>query len=173
RCRYRFAPATGRWASHQTLSSQRCRTYNGNDWVTTRTQGQSANGFQSTMQEVEAKNMGSHVSETIGWLAIAPGTASDGDTLLQGGTTGRAYSNSRSTVSFESGFDTAPALIAKLGSFYGPDTANLRLDTITDTSFGVRVYEEQSLDSEIGHTTESISFLALEGQSGTLEGLSV
>ncbi len=149
------------------------QTYNGNDWVTTRTQGQSATGFQSAMQEVEAKNMGGHVSETIGWLAIAPGTASDGDTLLQGGTTDRAYGNARSTVSFEAGFDTAPALIAKLGSFYGSDTANLRLDSITDTGFGVRVYEEKSLDSEIGHTTEAVSFLALEGQSGTLEGLSV
>lgn len=149
------------------------QTYNGSDWVTTRTTGQSASGFKLAMQEEEALNNGGHVQENIGWLAVEQGTGSDGDTLLQGGTTGRSHSHNRGKVNFEADFNAAPSLIAKLGSFYGPDTANLRLDAINSNSFGVGVHEEQSLDSELNHTTEAVSFLALEGQSGSLSGLSV
>ncbi|MEL6382253.1 MAG: right-handed parallel beta-helix repeat-containing protein [Cyanobacteria bacterium J06626_18] len=147
------------------------QTNNGSDWVTTRTQEPSSQGFQLAMQEEEALNKSGHTKETLGWLAIEQGSASDGDTLLQGGTTGRSHDHNRSQVSFESGFDTAPSLIAKLGSFYGSDTANLRLQNITRHSFGVSVQEETSLDTELSHTTESVSFLALEGKSGSLTGL--
>ncbi len=144
------------------------QTFNESDWVTTRTQGQSSNSFQVAMQEEEARNNGGHATETIGWLAIDQGAAENGDILLQGGTTGRAHNHSRSTVSFSEEFDSTPSVIAKLGSYYGPNTANIRLDSITSTEFGVSVQEEQSLDSEIWHTTESISFLVLEDESGFL-----
>ncbi|MEM9768705.1 MAG: CAP domain-containing protein [Cyanobacteria bacterium P01_D01_bin.71] len=147
------------------------QTDNGSDWVTTRVTGQSATRFSLVMQEEEALNNGAHARETLGWLAIAPGVANDGDTLLQGGTTGRSYTHNRATVNFDARFNMAPSLIAKLGSFYGPDPANLRLDSIGKTSFGVRVAEEQSLDAELNHTQESVAFLALEGSSGSLSGL--
>ena len=148
------------------------QTFAGADWVVTRTRGQSSSSFQIAMQEEEARNGGGHISESIGWLAMDSGNASDGDTLLQAATTGQTYNQSRSTVNFAADFNTAPALIAKLGSYEGADTANLRLDTITSNSFGVRVNEEQSLDSEVNHVSESVSFLALEGQSGVLTGFS-
>ncbi|MEO1299026.1 MAG: glycoside hydrolase family 9 protein, partial [Cyanobacteria bacterium J06636_16] len=149
------------------------QTANGGDWVTTRTTGQSAQAFELAMQEEEALNDSGHAKETLGWLAIAQGTANDGDTLLQGRTTDRSFDSDRATVQFEEAFDTAPTVIAKLGSHYGPDTANLRLDDISRTSFGITVHEEQSLDNELKHTQESVAFLALEGKSGTLTGLSV
>ena len=159
--------------STPTVLSQ-VQTANGGDWVTTRTTGQSANKFQVAMQEEEALNKGGHTSEKIGWLAIEQGVASDGDTLMQGGTTGQNYTDSRSTVRFEAEFDSAPSVIAKVGSFNGQDTANLRLDDISKTSFGVGVHEEQSLDQELTHfKPESVSFLALEGTSGTLTGFEV
>ncbi|MEM9008448.1 MAG: choice-of-anchor Q domain-containing protein [Cyanobacteria bacterium P01_F01_bin.86] len=149
------------------------QTENGGDWVTTRIKQQSSQGFQLAMQEEEALNKGGHVTESLGWLAIDQGKANDGDTLLQGGTTGRSYDHNSSKVNFASGFDAAPSLIAKLGSFYGGDTANVRVDDITRQSFGVSVYEDKSLDSEINHTSESVSFLALEGKSGFLSGVAV
>ena len=147
------------------------QTNNGSDWVTTRIKEQSSQGFQLAMQEEEALNKGEHTNEALGWLAIEQGVVSNDDTLLQGGTTSRSHDHTRSKVSFEAGFDTAPSLIAKLSSFYGSDTANLRLQDITRTSFGVSVQEETSLDTELSHTTESVSFLALEGKSGSLTGL--
>jgi hypothetical protein len=149
------------------------QTFNGSDWVTTRVKGQSPQGFQLGMQEEEALNKGSHANERIGWVALDPGVANDGDTLLHGGTTGRNFNQNRALVNFKAGFDEAPSLIAKLGSFYGGDTANLRLDGINANRFGVRVQEEQSLDTELSHTKESVSFLALAGASGVLTGLAV
>ena len=149
------------------------QTYNGRDWVTTRTTGQSVKGFQLAMQEEEALNKAGHVRETIGWLAIEQGTATDGDTLLQGGTTIRNHNHNRSEVLLKPEFDTPPSLIAKLGSSYGLDTANVRVEDITSNSFGISIQEEQSLDDEIIHTNESISFLALEGKSGVLRGFEV
>ena len=148
------------------------QTFNGTDWVTTRTKGHSANGFQIAMQEEEALNDGVHYDELLGWVAIEQGVASDGDTLLQGGITGRSHDHQLSRVLFEKAFDAGPAVIAKLGSYFGTDTANLRLDDIERTGFGVRVHEEQSLDRELTHTDESVAFLALENQSGTLTGIS-
>lgn len=147
------------------------QTANGRDWVTTRTRRQSAKGFQMSMQEEEALNEGGHAEETVGWLAIEQGVAADGDTLIQGGTTGQNYDSDRARIRFESEFDSMPSVIAKLSSFNGGDTANLRLDDINRKSFGVSVYEEQSLDSELTHINESVSFLALENKSGSLMGL--
>ncbi len=144
------------------------QTFNGSDWVTTRIQGQSSNSFQVAMQEQESLNNSGHAEETIGWLAIDQGVANSGDILLEGGTTGRNYDEDEGTVGFSEDFDSTPSVFAKLGSYYGRDTANLRLDNMTSTGFGVRVQEEQSLNSEINHTTESISFLALESDSGFL-----
>ena len=149
------------------------QTFNDSEWVTTRLKGQSSTLFKSTMQEEEALRRSSHGNETIGWLAIDQGEAFDGDTLLESSNTAQDYNHNRSTVSFAQNFDAAPSLIAKLGSIRGADTANVRLDTITSTGFGVRTHEEQSKDSEITHIKESVSFLALDGTTGTLTGLEV
>ena len=146
------------------------QTFKGRDWVTTRIRDQSEQGFQLAMQEEEELNKGGHVSETLGWLAIEQGTAVDGDTLIQGGTTEQTVNHKPLSIQFGEAFDIAPSVIAKLGSYYGADTANLRLENLGTASFSVRVHEEKSLDKELGHTNESISFLALEGSSGILTG---
>ncbi|MBE9147549.1 hypothetical protein IQ257_03270, partial [Coleofasciculus sp. LEGE 07092] len=140
------------------------QTYNGIDWVTTRTQNITANSFEFTMQEEEALNGGAHLTETIGWLAIDQGTGEDSQTLFQSGLTNISYDHNPQNTPFEPGFfTTTPTLLAKLGSYQGPDPANLRLDhTITNSGFTARVYEDQSFDSEITHVNEQIAFLALE-----------
>lgn len=149
------------------------QTFNDDDWVTTRIRQQSSGRFKLAMQEEEKLNRGTHAREEIGWFAIDQGAASDGDTLLQGSTTGRQYTHARSTVNFDADFGKTPSVIAKLGSFYGGDTATLRLDGINQNGFGVRVQEEQSLDREVNHIQETVSFLALEGASGLLTGSSL
>lgn len=148
------------------------QTYNGSDWVTTRIHESAATQFKFGLQE-EALNHGGHVYERVGWLAMDLGLANDGDSLLQGGLTSRQYRHQPATVVLGADFATTPSVIAKVGAFYGPDTANIRLEDIDRQSFGVRVVEEQSLDSELHHTQESIAFLALEGESGELSGLAV
>ena len=61
-------------------------------------------------------------------------------------------------------------MIAKLGSYRGPDHASLRTTEISTSGFKALVHEEQSADAELGHITESINFLALDSSSGSLDG---
>ncbi|NEQ54396.1 MAG: calcium-binding protein [Leptolyngbya sp. SIO3F4] len=157
--------------STPTVLSQ-AQTYAGTDWITTRVKGQSTTGFQVGMQEEELLNTGIHVEETVGWLAIDQGVSRDtnGDLLLQGGTTGVYVDENFDTVSFNESFDVTPTVIAKIGSSNGLDTAALRIDSgsISTNSFRAFVQEEQSLDAELGHVNESVSYLAFNGTGGLL-----
>ena len=146
------------------------QTYNGPDWVTTRTKNMTANSFDLTMQEEEALNDGGHTTETIGWLAIDQGMGNDGDTLLQGGLTERTHTHIPETVNFEQAFNEIPIVFAKLGSYFGPEPANIRLGSISNSGFEARVHEERSLDKEIKHIDEQIAFLALGDSSGLFTG---
>lgn len=151
------------------------QTYNGGDWVTTRTKNQTASDFKLAMQEEEARNGGGHYEENIGWLAIEQTTVNDADDdiVLQGGTTGAKFDETEDSFSFDDGgFSNEPALIAKLGSYNGWDSANVRLTEITESSFGALVREDTSLDSEVRHgNEEQISYLALNDDSGFLSAV--
>jgi hypothetical protein len=145
------------------------QTFNGSDWVTTRTKSIGTGSFQVTMQEEEQLNGGAHVQETIGWIAVDSGDSSDGDTQLASGLTADVFTQATKTHTFGSSFDSAPTLLTKLATFDGADTANSRIKSVSNTGFSAMVQEEQSKDSEIAHTNESLAFLALDGTSGTLE----
>lgn len=151
------------------------QTYNGGDWVTTRTKNQTASDFKLAMQEEEARNDGGHYEENIGWLAIEQSTVNDADDdiVLQGGTTGVQFDETENSFTFDDGgFSSDPALIAKLGSYNGGDSANVRLTEITESSFGALVREDTSLDSEVRHgNDEQISYLALNDDSGFLSAV--
>ena len=147
------------------------QTYNGADWVTTRTDNITGQSFDVAMQEEESLNGGGHLAETLGWFAIDSGTANDGDTILEGGITGNSFNHNVSAGSFNASFSSKPALIAKLGSYSEGDTASLRTTEISTSGFKALVHEEQSADGELGHTTESINFLALDSSSGSLSGV--
>ena len=99
--------------------------------------------------------------------------ADDGDTLLQAATTADVITHNPTGVSFSQPFAAAPALIAKLSSFDGADPANLRFSSLTASGFTAMAAEEQSLDSELNHTTERASVLALAGTAGTIEAFGV
>ncbi|MFZ9299274.1 MAG: hypothetical protein ACO24Y_13115, partial [Hylemonella sp.] len=149
------------------------QTFNGADWVTTRTDAITGSGFRVTMQEEEAKNGSAHVLETIGYLAFSGSATSMGDTLIQGGNTSTGVSHLNTQVGFAQNFSTVPTLFTKLGSFNGADTANSRITSVSSTGFSALVQEEQSLDAEVLHVPESLSFLAFGGSSGLLVGTQV
>ncbi len=108
------------------------QTYNGGDWVTSRT-----------------------------------------DSIIEGGVTADQFTHQAKRHSFETEFDSAPTLLTKLDSFDGDDNANSRIQSVDAAGFTAMVIEEQSRDLEMGQTTESLSYLALEGDSGTLSGIAV
>ena len=119
------------------------QSYNGGDWVTTRTDSITGESFAVAMQEEESLNSGGHITETLGWFAIDSGTANDGDTILEGGITGNTFDHNASAGSFSASFSSTPALIAKLSSYRGADPASLRTTEISSSGFKAFVAEEQ------------------------------
>jgi hypothetical protein len=147
------------------------QTFNGADWVTTRTDAITGESFKVTMQEEEKMNARGHKYETIGWVAIDQGVATDGDTIIEGGMTPDIFTDQTKTHTFDGSFVSVPTLLTKLSTFDGADTANSRIKSVSNTGFSAMVQEEQSKDSELGHTTESLSFLAFNGSSGIIEAI--
>ncbi len=149
------------------------QTFNGPDWVVTRTDAITGNSFNVTMQEEEARNLGAHVTETIGWVAFNQDTVRTGDVIVDGGTTPTQFNHNRSSYGFDTTFNSSPTLLTKVSSFNGPDTANTRVTNVTNNGFTAFVQEEQSRDLETNHLPESLSYLALSGSYGTLTGTRV
>jgi hypothetical protein len=149
------------------------QTSNGADWVTTRTDAITGSGFRVTMQEEEAKNTGTHVYESIGYLAFSGNATTMGDTLIQGGLTPETVNQTNNNLGFAQSFTKAPTLFTKVASFNGADTANSRITGVTASGFSALVQEEQSLDVETTHLSESLAFLAFGGSSGNLVGTQV
>ena len=147
------------------------QTFNGRDWVTTRTDAITGQSFDVMMQEEEQLNSGIHVTETIGWVAMDQGVATDGDTIIEGGVTPDVFTDQTKTHIFEDSFDSAPTLLTKLSTFDGADVANSRIQLVSSTEFSAMVQEEQSKDSELRHTTEMLAYLAFDGSSGTIEAV--
>ena len=125
------------------------------------------------MQEEERLNGGIHATETIGWLAIEQGIATDGDTIIEGGRTADAFTHQVNSHGFAADFETSPTLLTKLDSYDGPDPGNSRIQSIDTNGFKAMIHEEQSWDPEQFHTTESLSYLAFGGSFGTVSGIEI
>ena len=143
------------------------QTQNGFPWVITRHQNVSETGFDIVMQEEEATNAGDHKMETLGWMAISPGSGSWSGNSFEAGSFNGA-NHTADQLTFTELFDTAPNLLANLATFAGGDPANARIENLTATSVDIIAAEEASLDSEIYHAVETVHFMAIEG-SGLLE----
>ncbi len=134
------------------------QSFNGGDFVTTRQDGATEDGFRVTMQEEEALNGGGHVTETIGWLAIEAGSGhADGFDWIAGHIGG--VTDAGSHVVPGQGF-AGGAMVAGLSSLVGADSAWVRGNGSDANGFGVSVEEEQSLDAETVHAPESVDYFA-------------
>ncbi len=67
-----------------------------------------------------------------------------------------------SSVDFADRFKKKPVLVAGIETYNGPNTAGLRIKSLNKGRFKVKIEEEQSGDPETIHTTEVVSYLALE-----------
>ncbi|EPX76504.1 CARDB domain-containing protein [Litoreibacter arenae] len=138
------------------------QTDNGGDFVTPRQTGTNADGFQITMQEEDALNSGGHVTETVGWVAIEPGSGSSGGLdWIAGHATG--ISDANATVSLAGSFAGGANVIASLASFSGGDSAWVRGNGSTTNDFDISVEEEASLNAETGHVAEAVDYFVFNG----------
>ena len=150
------------------------QTNNDPSFVFTRQKRLSASSFKIALQEEQRNINTGHASETVGYVAFDPiaatgtGSWSGHDYLM--GRAGQRFDHSidaNNTLSFGNAFDIAPNLFAQIDTFAGPDSASLRYENLGANSVQLRSHEDKTLDSEIGHAAENISYFAIEG-SGEL-----
>ena len=145
-----------------TILSQ-VQTDNDSQFVRTRQQAASVDGFKLSMEEEEALKNSGHGTETVGWLAMEAGSGTWDGLDYQAGSTGTNIDHTFGTVDFDRTFDEAPNLLARLSSYNGENSAGLRYDSLGTSGVQLKVEEDQSFDREINHVDEMVDFLAIAG----------
>ena len=157
----------GNFAQTPAILSQ-VQSNNDSEFVRTRQKNASANGFSLAMEEEEALKNSGHQQETLGWLAISSGSGEWDGLTYQAGNTGDVVTHDWHELNFGN-FASTPNLLASIATYDGSDASGLRYRDISGagSNLQIKIEEEQSKDSEIRHTTEDVSFLAIGG-NGTL-----
>ena len=135
-------------------------------------ENRSTTGFRLQIEEQESFGT-AHGTETIGWIAIDSGGSVANGLLV--GETGNNVTDTTSTVNFGSSFaSNSPVVLIDQQTEDGGDTALSRGITITSDQITFNIDEEQSNDSEVGHTTEIVGYYATtagliyaDGNNGT------
>ena len=139
-------------------------TFSGSAPVTTRNQAVTTSGFQVTMQEEEAADQ-SHASEEIHCIAFSQGAGELATTneMIEIGTTGNVVTNSWYTINFGTAFTGTPLVAMDMQTTNGTDPASLRFGHQVRTASAIdgQVDEEESSDSETGHSAENVGYLAV------------
>ena len=140
------------------------QTYRGADPIVTRQRDVSTTGMGVRVQEEQSR--GAHVAETVGYVAVEPGTSSLNGVSIEAGRTSNAVTEGWYQLGFQSSYDT-PQFLAAMQTFDGPDPAGLRYRNLTKSGAEVKIEEEQSANTETIHTTESVGYVVL-GSEGAL-----
>ena len=161
----------GRWKTYDLSESifdstplvfSQVMTTNGEEAVTTRIRDASASSFRLRVQEQQANNPQRHVTETVGYLAITPGTGMDGDFVYEASTTGQVVTNKSHQLDFSQSFSDVPVFLAAMQSYAGGDAATVRLrEALTADQATIFIEEERSHDSEMRHNAEDVGYLAV------------
>jgi hypothetical protein len=145
------------------------QTNNSKTFVRTREQQLSNNGFSIAMEKQESLVNSPYTSETLGYFAMSSGKGNWNGHTYQAYNTADEVSSKWYNVNFGQQFIEAPQIFANISSYDDADSAGLRYRSLSNSSVQLIVEEDRSTDTEITHTTEKVSFMAIEG-SGLLTG---
>lgn len=137
------------------------QTVNEPEVVTTRINTLSASGFDVNVQEQQSL-MDGHGIETVGYIAISPGTGTTGDGKdfeVRTTFTNHNPRFQRFAAAFNRKF---PVTVTDLASTNGAETATAAQLDLYKNGVRVNVAEEQSFDAELLHQGETISIFAAE-----------
>lgn len=143
-------------------------TENDGDAINSRVWDINNNGFNLALQEEETPTTPGHSSETVGYIAISTGTATDStnDFIIKVGTKANV-TKSQANVNFNAGFKTPPSFLAATQTKNNDDTFALRLNRNNFDRAGFHIEEEKSCDNEDTHPNETVGYIALEGDIPT------
>ena len=133
-------------------------SFNEKDAVCCRLRNINTAGFNFCMQEQEF-NRQIHATETISYIAWEPSSGTVGDLSFEVEKTDAVITHNLQTILYNETFMNIPVFIADMQTTNGGNTANLRWQDKNFYGIDVKIAEEQSLDSEIYHTTEVVGYM--------------
>ncbi|WP_048753901.1 matrixin family metalloprotease, partial [Crocosphaera watsonii] len=108
------------------------QTNNDSNFVKTRHNNITQDGFEVLLEKDEANNGTSYGIETVAWMAISSGTGSwDGNTFMAGNT-GDQVTHDWHTIDFGNAFNNTPKFLGNIASYYGPDPSGLRYQNLNN-----------------------------------------
>jgi RHS repeat-associated protein len=140
-------------------------------FVSTRQRGISKSGFKLALEGAEAAT-GKHAEERLGWLAIEPGSGTWSGHTYEVGGTASAVTQLWYDIDFGAAFSSVPRFIASLTTYNEDDSAHLRYRGLRKDGVRVKAEEDTTLDQEIKHASEAVSYLVLQ-DDGLLSGRSL
>jgi hypothetical protein len=142
------------------------QTTSGSPYLKTRHLETSPSSVILALEQEEAVTTPS-VEETVGYLALSQGPGTWNSMRYEAGVTLDAVTDAFYSHSFTDPFESAPSLLTSLSTYDSPDNASVRYSDLTSSSVNLKIDEDESFDAEVAHTTEAVSYLAIEGE-GTL-----
>jgi VCBS repeat-containing protein len=133
------------------------------DAVTTRIKKINKAGFKCKLQEQES-NRKQHVPETVNYLAWEPSAGYDNGIRYEVATTGNRVRHTETTVEYNNSFKEIPLVVTDMQTTDGKDTSIMRVLQVSEQAIEIMVEEEQSKNSETGHTTENGGFIAIQAE---------
>ncbi len=138
---------------------------NDNDAVAPRARNVNNNGFQLKLQE---EDNGNHSTENVNYIAIGEGSFQHNGLTFITGITSNSVRHYWYNIDFPKALAN-PGFLANFHTYDGGDVCALRHQNLTNSNVEVRVEEEQSIDSEMNHTTEVVGWLVFG--KNTTQGL--
>ncbi len=140
--------------------------------ATVRLRNVTQNQFEIRLQEAESDDS-IHVQESIAWMAIETGIQTT-DYQFQADTI--PVTHGWATVSFAESFASIPLFFANMQTTRDADAATLRNNGVNWNNGKVRIQEENSVDLNLSHSTETVGYLVIDdagnltNQSGEIIG---
>jgi uncharacterized protein (DUF1800 family) len=134
----------------------------------TRLHNITATGFDVRLETEEASNSVTLNSEGVSYIAVSEGKGYLDGVAVQAGRTGRTIDDAWGAITFAESA-TNPILVSQCISRFGGDPCSLRYRNLTSTGVEVHIDEEESRDTEVGHTTEDVGYLVFGEMPGELE----
>ncbi len=143
-------------------------SFAGNQPTSVRVRNVTSSSFQHNLQEWDYLD-GSHIDESMGYLALENGAQSLGSLDADAGSVN--INHNWATVNFNQSFGAAPVVIAQVASFAGNQAVTTRVRNVSSSSFQIRLQEEEGNDGT--HAVERVDWIAVEAGTSTFGGAKV
>ncbi|MEM7586739.1 MAG: FG-GAP-like repeat-containing protein [Acidobacteriota bacterium] len=140
-------------------------------YVKTRHDNVTASGFQVALERQDS-NTQAHGTETIGYLAIEPGSGFWGSHPFVAESLSPQVNHNFQTIEFARSLGMAPQFLASISTYNGAEAASLRYTELKRTSVRLKVEEDTSATPDVNHVNEGVGYLAI-GTAGPLAATSL